>query len=158
MNNNNNEIRNQARRQRIQRLSQNIKELTETLNQLIIEDNTSRETPIRVQQHPRIQQDNTSRETPIRVQQHPRTHRDSTTARSRETPANRVHRPHQASSEEFEIEDRVEILNNYLGLKGARGVVTQVTAKQVCVRVDGGRRVYTKFKKSVRKLRDNESS
>ena len=136
---NNNEIRNQARRQRIQRLSQNIKDLTETLNRLIIEDSTSRETP-------------------IRVQQHPRTHRDSTTARSRETPANRVHRPHQASSEEFEIEDRVEILNNYLGLKGARGVVTQVTAKQVCVRVDGGRRVYTKFKKSVRKLRDNEDS
>ena len=116
---NNNEIRNQARRQRIQRLSQNIKDLTETLNRLIIEDSTSRETPIRAQQHSRI---------------------------------------HQASSEEFEIHDRVEILNNYLGLKGARGVVTQVTAKQVCIRLDGERRVYTKFKKSVRKLRDNEDS
>lgn len=56
----------------------------------------------------------------------------------------------------FEINDRVVITNNYLGLKGTKGTLVRVSAKQVWIRVDGDDRVYQKSRNNVCKLRWEE--
>ena len=105
----NNEEISQARKQRIQRISKTIEELSTQLNQLIIQDQLTED--------------------------------------------NEVQNP-QAQETEFQIGDRIEILNNYKGLRGAQGVITHITAKQVSLRVDGHRGVVNKKKSNVRKVLD----
>jgi transcription antitermination factor NusG len=97
----------QARKQRIQRISQEIENLSAQLNQLIIQDQLAEREE---------QQDLPTRE------------------------------------QEFHIGDRVEITNNYKGLRGAQGVITHITAQQVSLRVDGHRRVINKKKTNVRRI------
>jgi hypothetical protein len=109
----NQDRRSQARRRRIQTISQTIEELSAQLNQLIIEENQDNRVPAA---------------SPV---------------------AAAINRQ---ASDDFQINDRVEITNNYQGLRGATGKVTCVTAKQVSVRIDGQKRVYQKSKHSVRKL------
>jgi hypothetical protein len=59
-----------------------------------------------------------------------------------------------AQERDFQIGDRVEITNNYKGLRGSQGVVTHITAHQVSLRVDGHRRVINKKKSNVRRVLD----
>jgi hypothetical protein len=58
----------------------------------------------------------------------------------------------QQQATEFKIGDRVEITNNYRGLRGTQGVITHVTVHQVSIRVDGQRKVINKKKNNVRKV------
>ena len=59
-----------------------------------------------------------------------------------------------APEPELQIGNRVEITNNYKGLRGAQGVITHITAQQVSLRVDGHRRVINKKKSNVRRVLD----
>jgi replicative DNA helicase len=52
----------------------------------------------------------------------------------------------------YQIGDRVEITNNYRGLRGTQGIVTHVTPQQVTIRAEGHRRVITKKKTNVRRI------
>jgi hypothetical protein len=58
----------------------------------------------------------------------------------------------QQQESEFNIGDRVEITNNYRGLRGTQGQITHVTTHQVSIQVDGQRRVINKKKNNVRKI------
>jgi len=54
--------------------------------------------------------------------------------------------------EELQEGDRVVITNNYRGQRGSQGVITNVTPKQVSIRLDGQRRIVNKKKTNVRKV------
>ena len=58
----------------------------------------------------------------------------------------------QAPDDDFQIGDRVQITNNYRGLRGTQGIVTNVTAQQVSIRVEGQRRTINKKKTNVRRI------
>ena len=49
----------------------------------------------------------------------------------------------------YQIGDRVEITNNYRGLRGTQGIITHVTPQQVSIRAEGHRRVITKKKTNI---------
>ena len=52
----------------------------------------------------------------------------------------------------YQIGDRVEITNNYRGLRGTQGIITHVTPQQVSIRAEGHRRVITKKKTNIRRV------
>ena len=52
----------------------------------------------------------------------------------------------------YQIGDRVEITNNYQGLRGTQGIITHVTPQQVSIRAEGHRRVITKKKTNIRRV------
>lgn len=58
--------------------------------------------------------------------------------------------PQQEINNDFQIGDRVEITNNYRGLRGTQGVITNTTPQQVTIRAEGHRRTITKKKTNVR--------
>jgi hypothetical protein len=53
---------------------------------------------------------------------------------------------------DYQIGDRVEITNNYRGLRGTQGIITHVTPQQVSIRAEGHRRVITKKKTNIRRI------
>ena len=58
----------------------------------------------------------------------------------------------QVQNDDYQIGDRVEITNNYRGLRGTQGIITNVTPQQVNIRAEGYRRTITKKKTNVRRL------
>ena len=52
----------------------------------------------------------------------------------------------------YQIGDRVEITNNYRGLRGTQGIITHVTPQQVSIRAEGHRRVIMKKKTNIRRV------
>ena len=54
--------------------------------------------------------------------------------------------------EDFQIGDRVEITNNYRGLRGTQGIITNITPQQVNIRAQGHRRLISKKKTNVRRI------
>ena len=53
---------------------------------------------------------------------------------------------------DFEIGERVVIINNYRGNRGLTGVITSVTTYQVSVRLDNNNRIVKKRKHNVRRI------
>jgi preprotein translocase subunit YajC len=58
----------------------------------------------------------------------------------------------QESDDDYQIGDRVQITNNYRGLRGTQGIVTNVTAQQVSIQIEGNRRPINKKKTNVRRV------
>jgi preprotein translocase subunit YajC len=58
----------------------------------------------------------------------------------------------QVQDDDFQVGDRVVITNNYRGLRGTQGIITNVTPQQVNIRAEGHRRTISKKKTNVRRL------
>ena len=54
--------------------------------------------------------------------------------------------------EDFQIGDRVEITNNYRGLRGTQGIIMNITPQQVNIRAQGHRRLISKKKTNVQRI------
>ena len=139
-------------RERIQRLSQQLERLAIQLNALVVADQ---------QEQAQTEQARNERVEPNRSA---RARRTSAATEEQETAprqADHVHRQEQErppaltnpyQQRELIVGDRIVILNNYQGLRGARGIVTYTTATQVSVRLDGETRIRVKNRSSVGRI------
>ncbi len=77
---------------------------------------------------------------------------------SNQTGRNKARNQENRHIKDLEIGDQVQILNNYKGLRGRIGVVTNVTTFQVSIRIPGRRGLVTKRKNNVRKIEEGETA
>lgn len=74
---------------------------------------------------------------------------------STDTERSKLKPKRRTKGSEAQVGDRVQILNNYRGRKGDRGVVIRTTASQVTINPDNGGENYRRYKGNIKIIYDN---